>query len=315
MKGIFRKLLPAIAVAELLAIVGLSVWNINLKTEFDEYSSIYVLQQNLIYSENNVVDKENHTIRTIGSDYEYPIIENVDVHTYDLSKLTTSENNRKSYSDLNCTSKIGIDVSYHQDYINWERVQADGIDFAIIRAGFRTYGTGEIKPDEKFEENIKGASEAGLDVGVYFFSQALNGQEAAEEAEFVIQALSDYDIKYPVVFDWEVIGDETARTYDISDEALTEAALTFCQKIEQAGYTPMIYGSTTMSVFKYDLSQLAEYDFWLAQYYDIPDYPYEFDMWQYSASGVVDGIDSFVDINICFKDYTANSAETSADIQ
>ena len=202
------------------------------------------------------------------------------------------------------TSRTGIDVSYHQGDINWESVADDGIDFVMIRAGYRGYESGEITLDTNFQQYAEGASDAGLDVGVYFFSQALNAEEAKEEANAVIETIKGYDISYPVVFDWEITGEETARTSDITVNEVTEATITFCDTVAEAGYIPMIYSVKKCALMKMDLSRLAGYHFWFSEYKDKPTYPYDFQMWQYASDGQVNGINGEVDMNISFIDYS-----------
>lgn len=262
----------------------------------------------------SVVEQYENTIATMERTYIYDngvsqtdveIYESIPKNTYDNKRFVTDSEGKKYYTDETGTyvSSFGIDVSYHQGDIYWENVAADGVEFAIIRAGYRGYQTGELMQDTRFTEYIQGARSAGLDVGIYFFSQAINSQEALEEAEFVLSMIEGYDIDYPVVFDWEYISTDEARTDDLQREVLTQAAVTFCERISQAGYTPMIYGNAATMIFRYNLAEIAEYDFWLAQYYDEPSFYYDFKMWQYSSSGIVDGISNYVDMNVCFKKY------------
>ena len=174
----------------------------------------------------------------------------------------------------------------------------------MIRLGYRGYGSGEAGLDENYAENIQGAREAGIDAGVYFFSQAITVEEAVEEANLVIESLKGLDINYPVVYDWEIIYDDTARTDNVSVDVLTDCCVAFCETIRNAGYTPMIYQNKRTTIFKLDLNRLTDYDFWLAEYGSEPTYYYDFDMWQYTSTGSVPGIDGDVDLNISFKDYS-----------
>ena len=199
---------------------------------------------------------------------------------------------------------LGVDVSVHQENIDWQKVKESGIDFAMIRLGYRGYGSGEAGLDENYAENIQGAREAGIDAGVYFFSQAITVEEAVEEANLVIESLKGLDINYPVVYDWEIIYDDTARTDNVSVDVLTDCCVAFCETIRNAGYTPMIYQNKRTTIFKLDLNRLTDYDFWLAEYGSEPTYYYDFDMWQYTSTGSVPGIEGDVDLNISFKDYS-----------
>lgn len=223
-------------------------------------------------------------------------------HEYDLSKISDTDG-IKSYDDGVIQSKAGIDVSYHNGYIDWEQVKNSGIDFAMLRIGYRGYESGEINPDRNFDDYIRDAKSAGIDVGVYFFSQALTVEEALEEADYVVSKLEGYDIPYPVVYDWEVMTDN-ARTDEIFPDTLNDCAAAFCNRIAENGYIPMIYASKRQALLKYDMNKLAGFDFWLAEYSDDPEFPYLYTMWQYASDGRVDGVDGDVDVNISFVDYT-----------
>ncbi|MDR2156689.1 MAG: Lyzozyme M1 (1,4-beta-N-acetylmuramidase) [Clostridiales Family XIII bacterium] len=195
---------------------------------------------------------------------------------------------------------FGVDVSRHQGEIDWKRAAADGVSFAMIRAGYRGYDTGRLLTDECFEQNMRGASDAGVKIGVYLFSQAVNETEAIEEAELVLANIAPYKVDFPVVFDIEEIGGQSARTDALSNEEITDIAIAFCERIGQAGYTPMIYANPKWFVSRMTLSELEPYDKWLAQYYRIPAYPYAFSIWQFTDSGAVDGINGNVDLNLAF---------------
>lgn len=232
-----------------------------------------------------------------------PALENVPAFSKD-KELIKTRNGRKYYvENSKITSKIGVDVSIHQNDIEWQKVKESGIDFAIIRLGYRGYGTGEAHIDENFVKNIEGATKAGIETGVYFFSQAVTVDEAVEEANMVTDALKDYDITYPVVYDWEIIYDDSARTDNVPVDVLTDCCVAFCETVQDAGYTPMVYQNKKTTMFKLDLERLTEYDFWLAEYNSKPSYYYDFAMWQYTSKGSVPGIEGDVDLNISFKDY------------
>ena len=195
----------------------------------------------------------------------------------------------------------GVDVSYYQGQIDWEAVAADGMKFAMIRVGYRGYVDGTIYPDENARANIEGALAAGLEVGVYFFSQALTPQEAAREAAFTVSFIEGCDITMPVVFDWEHVTDETARTAGMHDmDTLTDCAMAFMDVAAAAGYTPMVYFNRHQSQTLFDMSDLRDYPFWLALYDAPMSFPYRIAMWQYSAEGTVTGISTPVDLNLYF---------------
>lgn len=241
---------------------------------------------------------------TYGEIFE-PVYQDVPASTLDLNNLVM-RNGYAYYSENGeVISTTGIDVSEFQGEIDWEQVKQAGIDFAFIRVGYRTYGDGEVRYDSAFRQNLEGAIEAGIKVGVYFYSQATSADEAIEEADAVIDALADYDITYPVVYDWELVYHDNARTDDVSVEALADCCVSFCERVKDSGYTPMIYQNTGTATHKLDLPRIKDYDFWLAEYNDKPSYYYEFKIWQYSNTGRIPGIEGDVDLNICFRPYGA----------
>ena len=198
-------------------------------------------------------------------------------------------------------TKLGIDVSRYQQEIDWEKVSDSGIEFVIARVGSRGYTAGNITADTMFDSYADGAAEAGLEVGAYFFSQAVSVAEAKEEAQFVLSRLSGHKITGPVVFDWELIGGTSARTYNVGKSVLTDCAIAFCETIRAAGYTPMIYVGNTVGYLRLDLSRLTAYDLWYAQYDSAyPGFFYDFLIWQYTSKGSVPGITGNVDMDIWF---------------
>ncbi len=228
-------------------------------------------------------------------------LEGVAVNTYDPQGFQTGPDGRVSYTSGDIQARQGIDVSFYQGEIDWQAAAADGVEFAILRLGYRGYTQGGLNLDPRFEENLQGASEAGVLVGVYFFSQALTEEEAREEARFVLDTLAGRPLDYPVFFDWEFIThDSQARTHSMDGETLTRCAAAFCQEIEQGGYTPAIYFNRDMGYLFFDLSQLDQYPFWLADYDSVPDFYYHFHAWQYTHTGQVSGIQGNVDWNLDF---------------
>ena len=191
-----------------------------------------------------------------------------------------------------------VDVSSNQDAIDWEKVEKAGVEAAILRVGFRTYGSGIIKTDETFYWNMKQAKAAGLKLGVYFFTQAVDEAEAEEEAQFVLDMLRGETLDLPVFYDSEEISHDSARTDSLSGDALTKNAIAFCEYIKNAGYEPGVYANQMWLCNKMDLMQLEQYPIWLAKYADELNYPYEICAWQYSSEGKVDGISTLVDLNV-----------------
>lgn len=214
----------------------------------------------------------------------------------------TADSSLKYYSENGkSASTEGIDVSAYSGDIDWKKVKESGIDFAMIRVGGRGYGeSGEMYTDERALEYINGAKAEGIKVGAYFFSQAINTEEALEEADYVKTVLGDTKLDYPVAYDWEIIKDDDARTDNVSASQATECARAFCDRVKELGYTPILYSPSRELYFKYDLSRLADIDIWYCEYANVPTFYYEFSMWQYSATGTIDGIEGAVDLNICF---------------
>ena len=198
------------------------------------------------------------------------------------------------------TALQGIDISEFQSPVDWAAVKASGVDFAIVRCGGRHYGGGTLYEDEAFHANISGALKAGVQVGVYFFSQAITPQEAREEAEAALTALDGREIAHPVFFDWERPADETARTQSVELSSLTEIARAFCDTIRAGGYTPGIYFNRQLGYYAYDWSQLSDCTRWVADLNAWPDFYYGVDFWQYSFDGSVDGIGIQTDRNMMF---------------
>ena len=196
----------------------------------------------------------------------------------------------------------GIDVSEHQHEIDWAQVAASGVDYAYVRLGYRGYTEGGLFEDPYFRANVEGALANGLQVSVYFFSQAISVQEAIEEAEYVLARIRDYNITLPVVYDWEKINGETAaRTDNLDFSILNDCAVAFCDTVKNAGFEPAIYFNRHLGYYGYDLSRMTDYDFWFAlPESSFPNFYYAVDMWQYSFTEQVPGIAEPTDMNLMF---------------
>lgn len=221
---------------------------------------------------------------------------------YDLDGFENA-NGRMTYSENGVLkSQVGIDVSEHQGSIDWNAVADDGIQFAFVRAGNRGNTEGTIAADDYYTANITGAKAAGLHVGVYFYSQAISVEEAREEADFVLGLLSGQTLDLPIVFDNESDLTQYARVNDVDSDTLTAAAVAFCERVEAAGYSSMVYGNRS-DLARYDLSGIGNRNIWFAEYGTAyPSLNTTFAIWQYANDGVVAGIDGSVDMDILFTD-------------
>lgn len=236
---------------------------------------------------------------------------NAKKNTYDFNNNLYQGQGKpfKYYKTEDELSKVGIDVSYHQKNIDWKKVKEYGVEYAIIRIGYRGYKTGEIVMDKDFTKNIEGALDAGIRVGVYFFTQAVNVKEAQEEADYILKNIKKYNITYPIVIDTEETPDKKnarSNSSNIDKKTLTDICIAFCDRINEANYPSAIYASRNWFYSQLELERLEKYDKWLANYSDKPDFPFQFTMWQYTSEAKIDGIDGNVDLNMCIKDYGGN---------
>lgn len=190
----------------------------------------------------------------------------------------------------------GIDVSSHQGVIDWPAVAESGVEFAMIRLGYRSYRDGGLYIDEQAAYNLTEARAAGLKVGAYFFSQALNEEEAAEEAAFALEILGGVELDLPLAYDWEHVAGST-RTGAMDQETLTACVKSFCGAAEAGGYEPMVYFNLDLSRTLLDVDAVAGYEVWFAQYADAPELDAPFRIWQYSDQGQLAGITEKVDLN------------------
>ena len=234
-----------------------------------------------------------------GANWEwiYPA-EGVAVSDFTQDDFATNAYGLPEYTGDAYDTRLGVDVSFYQGEIDWEAVAADGVEFAMIRCGYRGSESGTIVVDEQFENNIEGALAAGLDVGVYFFSQSTGAIEAAEEANFVLDLISGYDITMPVAFDWEPL--EGSRAEDIDRSELTASAVVFCEMVKDAGYTPCVYLYRYTGYYEYMMERLADYELWVGALGSWPDFYYRHMLWQFSMTGRVEGIDADVDLDYQF---------------
>ena len=203
---------------------------------------------------------------------------------------------------LTCTaapSILGIDVSTHQKQVDWQQVKDAGIEFVMIRLGYRGTEQGGLYPDELYQQHYEGARAVGLKIGAYFFSQAICPEEAVEEAEFALSLAENWHLDMPLVYDWELVG-ANSRAAGITPQTLTDCVNAFCQRVESAGHTPMVYFNADQAREMLYLDQLLSYPYWLALYRDEMTFEYRVDMWQYTQTGTVPGIEGNVDIDLYF---------------
>ena len=217
--------------------------------------------------------------------------------TYDWDNATVKSGRISYKAGGKVVSRTGIDVSEHNGKIDWAKVAADGIDFAYIRIGYRGSVEGNITHDKRFEQNFDGARKNGLDVGVYFFSQAITPEEARDEARYVVKQLDGYATEYPVVFDMEPSTSGDDRVSSLTNDQMTAIAKAFCKELRKNGYYACVYGSRA-DLAHYDLAALSRYGFWYAEYAKAPTMALRYGIWQYTDSGKVDGIDGNVDLDI-----------------
>lgn len=193
---------------------------------------------------------------------------------------------------------MGIDISKHNGTIDWNAVKNAGVEFVILRCGYRGSSSGVLVEDEKFQENIRGASAAGLKIGIYFFSQAINEMEAVEEASMTLSLIKNYKISYPVYIDVEAAN---GRADGLSAAERTKVVTAFCETVRDSGYTAGVYSNKNWFAEKVNAGEFGNYRIWLAQYTETPTYTGRYDMWQYSSRGTIPGIRGDVDLNICYR--------------
>lgn len=215
------------------------------------------------------------------------------------------DSERIRYTGASYATRWGVDVSNYQGSIDWQALKAQGIEFAYLRLGLRGYGEqGTLYTDRSFARYYEGAKAAGIDVGVYFFSQAVTVREAADEALFALELLDGRALDLPVYYDWEPVSADDSRTAGYDGRYLTAGAAAFCNIIEQGGYTSGVYLNRQQGYYRYDLRSLAGRSLWVADYADYPDFYYAYDVWQYEHQARLDGVGEIVDLNLEFRPVT-----------
>lgn len=228
-------------------------------------------------------------------------LEGVPVSTVEQDEFVR-DGERIRYTGANLATRWGVDVSNYQGSIDWQALKAQGIEFAYLRLGMRGYGPeGTLYSDRSFARYYDGAKAAGIDVGVYFFSQAVTVREAAEEALHALTLLDGRTLDLPVYYDWEPVTAEDSRTAAYDCRYLTAGAAAFCNVIEQGGYTPGVYLNRQQGYYRYDLRSLSDRSLWVADYADYPDFYYAYDVWQYADRARLDGVSEIIDLNLEFR--------------
>lgn len=226
----------------------------------------------------------------------------IDAEAEDSAEANTDGDDTeiRQTSGVSKTGVLGIDVSKWQKEIDWDKVKNEGVDFAIIRCGYRGSVTGSLVEDPYFEQNIKGARAAGIKVGVYFFTQAVNEVEAVEEASMVISLVRDYELQYPVFIDTEGAGGN-GRADSLNVEERTAVCEAFCTTVKNAGLEAGVYASRNWYNNKLTAGTLESYAIWLAEYRSVPLYQGYYQMWQYTSKGKINGINGNVDLNVSYR--------------
>ncbi|MCR5686694.1 MAG: glycoside hydrolase family 25 protein [Lachnospiraceae bacterium] len=253
----------------------------------------------------DIKDKEGYIAITDekGSTRYYELLTDVPKNEYDLENSLINENGFLTYKDSKRESIRGVDLSKYNGTVDFAKLKENGIGFAMLRLGSRGYGTGNITLDEKFVEYAQNAQLAGIQIGAYFYSQAVNETEAVEEANYIVGAVSSFNVRYPIAIDVEKVKNDEARTDKLTAEERTAIVKMFCDTVKGYGYKPIIYATKDMLVSGLELDTLADYDVWLADETVPTDYPYRYSMWQYSTKGRIDGITGDIDFDISFIDY------------
>jgi len=256
----------------------------------------------------DVAEEENIDEQTVKFDDKEIVIKKAEVSTKEDGQKKKSGGESVSAEQAvqqfeNEGQSVGIDVSYHNGTINWAEVRNSGIEFAIIRVGYRGNSAGTIYEDVQFRRNVTEAAKHGVKVGIYFYSTAINEQEALEEAAWTVSVIRSYSITYPVVYDFEDFG--RYRCSGVNGAIATANAKAFLNYVASSGYTPMMYANKNDITTRFQKSALSQYRFWLAHYTSKTDYAGSYQMWQYTSQGKVPGISGNVDMNIAYFRYGA----------
>lgn len=264
---------------------------------------VYALRQSRNSRNNEIVgDEHEGLVEVFNGEKNVWVVpqSGVELNTFNKEDFIADPDGNMTYVGREYKAARGIDVSSHQGEIDWNAVYDSGVRFAIIRAGGRYYESGEIFIDENFRKNLSGAIAAGLDVGVYFYSQALTEAEAIEEANTTISLINGVELQLPVFLDWERGASVTARTNDLDGAAMTDCAVAFCEAVKAAGYDAGVYLYCDTAYYGYELSRLQDYTIWFAGVGSYPYFRYAHTLWQYDIKGHVPGIYNICDLDMIF---------------
>ena len=252
-------------------------------------------------------DKDDGRIQVTHSDGTkewVDLSDDIERNDYDYNNLKYQNPVMNYYEEGKLVSKCGADISANQGDVDFAKLKKAGCDFVMIKIGARGYSSGNIVFDQNYKDNLKAAKKAGLDIGVYFCSQAVNKSEAREEADELLDAIADYDVSYPIAFVMETVNDDMARIEALDMDERTTVAKAFLDRVEDSGYTAMLYGDKEWLLTMVDMERLSDYDVWYAQDSKKPDYPYEFGMWQYDSGASIKGVSGKVAMSMSFTDYS-----------
>ncbi len=252
-----------------------------------------------------IADHVNQTMikKSDGTEEWVSISPYITKNKYDLKGFSYENPIMKYYENSKNITYFGVDIAKENGDVNFTKLKNAGVQFVMIRVGARGYGNGQIVLDDTFADYMQRATEAGLNIGVYFYSQAISKEEALEEANLVYGCVKDYPITFPIAFVMEKISGDVARTDILTKEEKSNIALVFLQALKEVGYKGILYGNKEWLIQQINLSTVGAFDVWLSQDGNVPDYPYKFSMWQYTQSGKIDGIVGDANLDICFINY------------
>lgn len=292
---------------EYLTAQDLTFWNMYPeKTEEQASNQAAESEEETETTEIDETNDGKHTkiVNRDGKEEWIPINNYLKKNKYDLTKFSKTNQLMKYTEDGEVITSVGVDVSKTNSYVDYNALKKAGVTFVMIRVGARGYETGKITMDEYFQENMRQASEAGMNIGLTFYSQAISLEEAVEEVVTIVNSIGEYKVTYPIAIDMEYVSGDSSRIEKLSREEKTNVILQFCQSVQQAGFIPAVYGDKSFLLKDINLNKLSDYDIWLSQPGDQLDYPYELGMWQYEMQGEISGINGPCHLNLSFHDYT-----------